>query len=428
MLILKRGKNVNSNRGQGEGSIYQRFNHGKSVWVAALTIPGKRYPKTFVRKTRKEAAEKLAEAQHQISTGLSLLDGKLTVGQYLDHWLKEVVVHSSNSPKTKTGYESHVRIWLKPELGHIKLNQLSITPIRSLLAKMKAAGKSPRTRQSTHAVLRIALGDAEREGLVHRNTAKLVTVSASPSEAPSPREPYTVDELEKFLAAAKCHRLEALFVLAVTTGLREGEMLGLTWKDVVIDTADENQALISRSLKEYGAKKRGDFLWYFEGVKTKRSMRTIGLPDIAAKALRAHRERQAVEYNAAGKKLWISGASLGLPDDLIFSTPIGSPIHSYDVSKLFRKLQASAGLREVGQKQRPHDLRHAAASYWAHSGESLHSIMGYLGHSSISITANLYTHLMPGESKKAARKMDSYLDGIIKDESDALEEAPLAIN
>jgi integrase len=378
-------------RSKGEGTIYKYIKRGKVYYKGRIDLgykDGKPYRPEFWGKTQKEAKEKLVAAKKTLDEGKALLDPRVTVGRFLDWWVANVVLpDEERSPRTKRDYVDLVRLHIRPHLGKEILSSLSDKPIRAMLKQLQEKGLSPRRRQYVHAVLRIVLRDAQREGCVHRNVAKDITMKAGTMVE---IRPYTFQEGEALLTAAEGHRLEALFMLATTTGMRQGEMLGLRWDALDIDS-DQSSGTVTVRQTLLGGKRneRGLMEWTFGKPKTDRSRRQLWLPAVTRDALVEHRARQSDaekgEYN------------------LVFTREDGLPLTNSIVYKLFKEVQEKAGLRH----QRFHDLRHAAASYWLGQGADMRTIMGFLGHSTIQMTANLYTHLRPEASQEHAEKMNA---------------------
>ena len=312
----------------------------------------------------------------------------MTVAQYLRRWLQDTITSSELKDRTKYDYAGIVRLHLEPGLGRIRLIKLAPTDIRAMLNRKREAGLSPRRVQYIHAVLRIALGQAEGDGLVFRNAAKLVKVNGGSQVEILP---FSVEEARTFLAAVRGDRLEALYVTALTLGMRQGEILGLQWPDIDL-------ALGMVAIRRTLVRVNGTIT--FPEPKTERSRRGLWLPQMTIDALRAHHVRQTEERLIAGP-LWKDTG-------LVFTTVTGEPLRDSSVTKAFQRVLHTAGLRN----QRFHDLRHAAASFLLAQGFEMREIMGILGHSSIALTANLYTHLMPAVKQEAAARMDAILSNI----------------
>jgi integrase len=369
-------------RGHNEGSIRRRAD-GK--WEARLSLPnGKR--KSLYGKTRREVQDKLKAAQRDLDNGLDLTVAQQSVGQFLDRWLEDVVKPSVR-PKTHHSYAQLVRLHLKPELGHIPLTKLTPQHVQSMMTNKTAAGLSPRTVQYLRAVLRRALGQAMKWSLVGRNVATLVD---PPRSVRKPVHPLTAEQARHFLETSREDRLAPLFHVAITTGLRQGELFGLRWQDVDLDTGT---LTVRHALQRIGGEPK------LVEPKTALSRRTITLPTSAVTALREQRVRQIEERLLAGSE-WRDWG-------LVFSTCIGTPMDPSNVTKRLHGLLDRAGL----PRQRFHDLRHCAASLLLAGGVAPRTIMGILGHSQISLTMNTYAHLSPGLERDAADRLDAILTG-----------------
>jgi integrase len=229
-----------------------------------------------------------------------------------------------------------------------------------------------------------ALNKAVRWGLVARNVAALVDGPRIPHHEIGPLTP---EEARALLEAARGHRMEALYSVAIAIGLRQGEALGLTWQDVDLEAGVLHvRRALSRVEGEYRLVE----------TKTARSRRTLALPTVALVALREHRQRQRIERVAAGKR-WDGRWGL------VFCTRSGRPLHGPSVTQEFQELLARVGL----PRQRFHDLRHACASLLLAQGVELKVIQELLGHSAIAVTANTYAHVMGELKRDAAARMDA---------------------
>ncbi|MDQ3694357.1 MAG: site-specific integrase [Chloroflexota bacterium] len=371
-------------RGHGEGSIKQRAD---GLWEARVSLEsGKR--KSFYGKTRREAQDKLRAALRDIDAGLDLSAGRQTVGQFLDRWLADVVKPTVR-PKTHQSYAQLVRLYLKPAIGHHQLGKLSPQHVQAMMSAKTAAGLSPRTVQYLRAVLRRALGQALKWGLVSRNVATLVDPPRSVKKVVSP---LSADEARAFIAFTVDARLGPLFHVAIASGLRQGELFGLRWDDV---------NLVAGTLYVRHALQRIDGTLTLVEPKTSLSRRTVTLPASAVVALRTQRTRQLEERLLAGPRWQDAG--------YVFTSSIGTPLEPSNVSSRLHKFLQAAGLPH----QRFHDLRHCAASLLLAGGVAPRTIMGILGHSQISLTMNTYAHLSPALERDAARALDTVL-GVVE--------------
>ena len=250
-----------------------------------------------------------------------------------------------------------------------------------------ASGLSPRRVQYIHAVLRRALGQAEKWSLVARNVAKLVD---APTVVQTEISPFDPEEAKAFIRAIEGERLEALYTLAIATGMRQAEVLGLAWTDIDLDGA---QLTVRTTLQ------RIDGEFRFVEPKTAKSRRTLALPEMVVDALRAHWGRQIVEMLQSGTKWQESG--------LVFTGPSGGPLSDRVVRDRFYRILEIAGLR----RQRFHDLRHSYASLMISQGVSSREVMEALGHSTIVMTLNRYAHIFQEAQRDTARKMGEILSG-----------------
>ena len=267
-------------RGNGEGSI-SRYKDGR--WCARYTVQTAKGPKRKVLygKTRQEAAEKLAKALADRSGGLVFEAGTLTLGDYLDRWLNSSV-RGTVRQRTWERYEQIARVHIKPPLGRVKLKALTTAHVRGLYREKLDAGLAQRTVQYVHTTLRRALKDAVADGLIPRNVTDGI-------KAPRPKKKEMIvlspDQARTFLEAVSGDRFEALYVLAVHCGLREGELLGLRWYDVDLSA---RKLSVRRTLSET---RTGHI---FEPPKNGKGM-GIRLTTGAVEALRSHRKRQNEE-------------------------------------------------------------------------------------------------------------------------------------
>lgn len=369
-------------RGNSEGSISKRKD---GRWEAAISLgDGRR--RRFYGRTRGEAAEKLRKAQTALAQGLPLAGERLTVGEYLARWLEEAA-RPTLRPRVFQSYGSVVTNHLTPELGKMRLVKLTPDAIQAYMNRKLAGGLSPNTVRNHHAILRRALTMAERWGLVPRNVARLVSPPRAPREEV---KPLTPEQAREFLDAVRGDRFEALYQIAIGLGLRQGEALGLTWEAVDLESG---AVRVDRTLQRY------DSAYHLDEVKTARSRRVIGLPRALVEVIKAHRTRQREDRLRAGAG-W-TGNEL----NLVFTTSAGAPLYSANVTRAFQKALADAGL----PRQRFHDLRHAAASFMLAEGVSLKVAQEVLGHSTIAVTADIYSHVMPAATRDATERVGALL-------------------
>lgn len=378
-------------KGNGEGSIYQRKSDRR--WVAAITLGydahGRRQRRTAIAASKVEARQKLQELQREATQGLNL-DRDPSLGSYLRKWLKESAPRTLR-PRTLAGYASIIERHLIPALGRIPLRRLQPGDVEAYLNGVIEKRLTPRTAQYHHAVLRRALGQAERWGLLSRNPARLVT-----APRPQRREvrPLTLQEARHFLDGVQDDRLAALYTVAVYLGLRQSELLALRWQDIDLDDLDAPTAMIVHSLQRYGG------AYHLDEVKSLRSRRTITLPPAVVDALRAHRARQNSERLQAGP-IWQQEWNL------VFSNEIGEPLDGTALTRAFQQRLAEIGL----PRQRFHDLRHLSATVLIAQKVPLRAVMEILGHSTIAVTADTYGHVSRELQADAMDRMQAALSG-----------------
>lgn len=361
-------------RGHGEGSLFQRAD---GRWAASVNLGwrnGKRVRRTYYGRTRKEAVDKLTAARRAMEAGVDPGRERVTVGAFLADWLeaKESTIRAT----TWQRYRGIVRTHLVPHLGRISLSKLSPADVERMLRDMDG---SPRTRSHARAVLRTALQRAVAHGLIVRNPAAL----AAPPRVAQREEPaWDGDQARRFLASVKGHRLEALFTLALYTGMRQGEIIGLRWSDIDLVAGTLS---VKRSLQRV------------EGVmvplepKTERSRRTIPLAGPVLEALAAHRTAQ-------------DGPIASM---YVFTAPSGGPLYPTAVYREFIEAAAAAGLPRV----RFHSLRHTAGSLLVAAGVHPRVVMEMLGHSTIRLTMDTYSHVMPTQLRDASAVLEAQLGG-----------------
>ena len=372
-------------RGHGEGSIYRRESDGKWCCVIDLgRVDGKRRRKTIYGRTRKEVSEKLKAVLRDQQQRLPITTERQTVEQFLNHWLPEVA-RPTLRDSTYASYRSKIALYLVPALGKTQLTTLTPQHVQAMMNGMRERGLSPRSVQYARAILRRALNQALRWGLVARNVATLVD---PPRVARHDIRPLDADGAARFLAAVRGDRLEALYTVALALGLRQGEALGLRWRDVDLDVG----VLHIRVALQWLGGERPRLV----EPKTRQSRRSLPLPGVVATQLRAHHARQEAERALLG------AAWQGEEWELVFTAPTGGPLSKFTLTKQFKRHLARAGLPEL----RFHDLRHSCASLLVAQGVHPRVVMELLGHSTIALTMNTYSHVLPQAQRDAVDLLD----------------------
>ena len=366
-------------RGQNEGTIYKRKDR---TWSAQVSIQGRRLSK--YTKTQTEARTWLRTTLNQVDNGITFLGAQMELGKYLEQWL--VTVKTSVRPRTYDQYRQIATGHITPVVGRIKLKDLRPDHIQSLYNNKLKSGISTRTVRMIHAVLHIALNQALKLGLIGRNPSDAVI---KPKLIKKEMKTLTDIQVQTLLLAARGTRLEVLYQLAVTTGLREGELLGLKWADLDWVT---RHVKIQRQLQWLS----GQGLVFSE-PKSASGRRVIVLGTTTIEKLREHFQRQQWERLAAGDR-WVE-------NDLFFPTTLGTPSNWRSLVRSFKKLLQTSGLPNI----RFHDLRHTAATLMLQQGIHPKVVQERLGHSQISLTLNTYSHVLPNMQEDAAEKIDQLI-------------------
>jgi integrase len=399
-------------RGNGEGTISPRKDGRYEIKAYVLTTAGKLERKSAYARSYDDARKKLTELLSQSDHGIPVASQSWTVAEYLDYWLLHMV-REERQPKTYQGYEGVVRLHLIPGLGKKRLDKLTAREIRVFITGVReecqcckrgwdAARKEARccslkggeccqTRLSTrmvqfiHAVLRNALECAVREETIPRNVAKLVKVTTPKYKI---NRGLTTTQARTVLRVASGHRLHALYVLALSLGLRRGELLGLRWADVDLD---------GEKLEIVQALQRVAGRLQFVQPKTQDSERTVPLPPFCVEALREHRKRQFAERADA----WPDWDDHGL----VFPSRRGTPMEPDNLRRSWSTIRAQAGIGDV----RLHDLRHTCVTLLLDLGVPPHVVRDIVGHSDIEVTMTIYAHVSIDEKRKALKKLGEAL-------------------
>lgn len=371
-------------RGNGEGSITKRKDDGR--WMARYTvhIAAGRKRKTIYGKTRAEVAEKLAKAVMNRAEGLVFDGGSLRLFEYLERWLADSVRDTVRAT-TYENYSYLVRTYIVPSLGRVKLKALTPAHVQRFYREKLDSGLAPRTVQYLHTLLRKALKQAVKWGMVPRNVTDAVD---APRPAKKETKYFSFDQAKAFLKVASEDRFWALYVLALSTGLRRGELLGLRWEDLDL----EREVLrVRRSLtpdaKSYNQPK---------SVKGRRSVRlTLG----AVEAMKLHKINQDREKTCLG--------SLWQEQGLVFPSSKGTPFNPSNLlNRSFKPLLRRAGLPMI----RFHDLRHTFATLMFSNGEHPKIVQEILGHAQITLTLDTYSHVLPSMQEGAVGRLGELLD------------------
>ncbi len=371
---------MGTRRGRGEGSLFQRAD---GQWCAILNngydADGKRARRTVYGRTKQEAREKLTRLQVSLLGGLATDATRQSIAQFLKHWL-EVAVRPSRRETTYLRYADLVRLHINPIVGGIALSKADPRVIQGLYSELANRGASPRTRQLVHAVLHRAFGQAVKWGQLPQNVCDAVEKPRVPKRAMTVWSP---NETSRFLEAARSDRLYALYVLALLTALRQGELLGLQWQDIDLKTGALAVRFTLVEIK--GALSLSE-------PKTSKGKRRVDLPRLATVALREHRERMMAEGHIGG---------------YVFCDSQGGPLRKSNVvRRSFRPLMQRAAVLLI----RFHDLRHTAATLLLQQGVHPKVVQERLGHAQIGVTLDTYSHVLPSMQAAAAQRLDTMFE------------------
>lgn len=373
------------------GQIIKR---GERTWIVRIFTgrdeKGKRrYLNKTIHGTKKDAGMYLSTTLTAISTGTFVEPATITVDAYIKKWL-EAAARPRLRDNTYREYEGLLQRYVSPVLGEKRLSDVRPLDIQAFYSSMSEQGLSPRTVRFTHSVLSSAFKQAVRWRMLSHNPCMSVEL---PRKTNTEMQSLTPKEAAQFLKEATSDRWGALFILALATGLRPSEYFGLKWSDMDLERGlvTVQRSLIWRSYKS------GD--WYFGEPKTPRSRRRIPLPASVVRALIEHRSRQAEGRLKVGPKY----QSL----DLVFATNEGQPLIRLNVvQKHFKPILKRAKLPET---LRLYDLRHSCATLLLAANENPKVVSERLGHSSITLTMDIYSHVLPDMQQGASDKLENIL-------------------
>jgi integrase len=369
---------------KGQGTVYERAD---GRFVAALRFEKGGKPVVRYAKTRAEARRKLVVLRKQRDAGIR--EGQTTpkLAAYLTDWLDDVKAPRVR-PHTLAVYEDRANL-LTARIGHVRIGDLTPARVRRCQSDLLDQNLAPRYVAAIMSLLRSALRDAVNDRVLSWNPCDAVQVPAGSSATTATMQTLSLAQVQALFAATRESRWYSLWVLLTMTGLRIGEACALRWDDA--DYESGKTLIVRRSLSK--APGGG---WRFENPKTKTSARTIELGDLVCTALREHRQRQRKEKLAAFE--WEEHG------DLIFTGEHGQPVANNTVRKALRLALTKAELPAI----RIHDLRHTCATIHLHElGTPPKVVQEMLGHASITMTQDIYGHVMPGMHRDAADRLNA---------------------
>lgn len=375
-------KTAKARRGRSEGTVTQRSD---GRWVAAVSggyaQDGKRIRTWVSGATKEEALRRLDDAKRKLGqTNISVDTERTTVAEFFAAWLRDIICHTVR-PRTLECYQGIVDRHIVPHIGREQLRRLSPLGLQRLYGILERKGLGPRSRQLVHVTLATALRRAVRLHLIDVNPVDGVDAPRVPK---ANAKVLTIEQADKLLANLAPHRLSGLFVVALTTGMRPGEILGLKWEDVDLKRAT---IAVRRTIEDHKGKA------VIGEPKTAGSRRRIDIPKRCVTALIRHRERLLADGLRAA--------------DWVFPSDVGTPLGIRNLSRVFKSALVACDLPDL----RLYDLRHTAATIALVAGVPLKVVSERLGHASIKITADTYQHVIPSLQRDAADRIDAAFGG-----------------
>ncbi len=382
-------------RGNGEGSIVKiKENQWRGAVVIGRDLTGNLKRKWFTGKTRKEVADKMHSILALISTGDYIEPSKTSFGEWLDVWLSE---YKKNvlKPTTYDSYETNIKCHLKSGLGHISLKDLKTFDIQRFVNSKYESGSSTALIRKLKNIIHGSLKQAIVNQLVTKNVSEGVIL---PTHKQKEIRVFTKEEEKAFIEALKGDRLEVAFKLDMVSGLRIGELLGLTWDCVDLENGIINikQSLIR--VKDRSKNSENKNLYYVENTtKTKSGKRKVPIPKSAVAMLEKFKKLQE----------WEKRTAEGLYEDnnLLFCTALGNRLIPKNADRSFKRVAEIAGITGASI----HSIRHTYATRLFEKGIAPKTVSDLLGHKNVSHTLDVYTHVLPDVKSEAVETLNYML-------------------
>lgn len=388
-------------RAAGDGSLRKRtvVKNGKeyNYWEARYTAgrdpkTGKQRQRSVTGKTQAEVAQKLREITAEIGQGIFQDACEITVGQWLRIWEKDYL--RDVKIRTLETYQTLVRVHLRPELGHMKLESLNTPTIQHFYNGLSEKGLSPKSIKNIHGVLHRALQQAVAIGYLRSNPSDACSL---PRVERRELTPLDDEAIRYFMEAVAGHPFEILYLTALFTGMREGEVLGLSWNCVDFSAGT---LLINKQLQRtMDVDAKGKRLYALSSPKNGK-VRRITPAVFVMELLRRQRARQA-EWKLRAGPAWEN-------TELVFTDELGGYITPYTVYHCFKKIVAEIGYPHI----RFHDLRHSYAVAAIRSGDDIKTVQGNLGHATAAFTLDVYGHITDQMQRESAARMDRFIKRI----------------
>jgi integrase len=349
-------------------------------------VTGRRRQRSKSFKTKRAAQAAMATMLADIDKGTAVDRSRQTVAQMMQYWLDTYVRHRC-AAKTVDDYERTIRVHIIPALGAIQAQKLTPDVLQKFYGDKLAAGCGPRTVELCHLRLSQALDQSVKLGLLTRNVADLVTPPRVPRK---PRQTWDEEQARRFLAVADQSGRGPIWIVALATGMRRGELLGLRWQDV-----DFERDILSVRQTVGALRGKPDV----KPPKTRSSIRDVPVPSEVMAALREHRRRQNEQRLALGP-VWED-------NDLVFAAANGRPIYPDNLKRDFERLVHLAGVPRI----RIHDQRHTHVTLAIAAGADIGAVSQRIGHSRTSITMDVYHHVLPRKHLEVSDKVGAVLFG-----------------
>ena len=378
-------------KANGSGTIRKRAD---GRWEGKYTLgydpkTGKLIRKSVYGKTQKEVRLALSKIVSEMDSGTYAEPSKMKVSQWLDEWLTSYTMNIK--PATRSAYKEHIRVHIKPSLGDIPLKQLSTRDIQQLYTNLlKERELSPKTVRNIHGVLHRTLEQAKLLGYIRVNPAD---AAVTPRVEKKQVETLDAEDIGKFLAAIRGTKYEYPLFVAVFTGLRQGELLGLTW-----DCVDFEHGMLL--INKQHNRVKGDTEFRFASLKNDKA-RVLTVADEVIDVLKLQKHRQESWAAALGNG-WEN------PDNLVFTTEFGQYINNKILYQNFKRIAKKLGKPDL----RFHDLRHTYAVNSLRAGDDIKTVQENLGHATASFTLSTYAHATPGMKRESAKRMTAFIRSV----------------
>jgi integrase len=370
------------NRAPNSGSI--SINPSGSVRAQFKLPGGKRLTKSF--STKRDADTWLRELRNEVDAGLTTTNHDTLLSEFIRDWL--VRKKTQLRPKTFADYSYYANELISSHIGALKLRAIKLQQVNDFYATLADEGRPVHVIRYTHRVFHVLLEDAVRLGFIPLNPAHYADIPTA-DDAADKMQIFSTTEYQCFVDACSSSQHGTLYKLGIKTGMRQGEMLGLTWKNIDFHRAEIR---INQQISHFG---EDDQRFCFAPLKTKYSRRTISIGSDLVEMLKVHQQVQQAQKQFMGIK-WQE-------NDLVFTTSIGTPLDHRNMMRDFDNMLKTAGLPKI----RFHDLRHNAASMMLAKNTPIVAVSRYLGHSSPQVTLGIYAHLVPGGFDDVVKAMNS---------------------